>query len=50
MLLLAKLLRYLFFRLCLKVFKKVVFFKDPGRLFHREEPMYERPFSPMLVF
>ena len=22
----------------------VVFFKNPGRLFHREGPMYERPF------
>ena len=32
---LVKLPKYCFLSLCLKVFKKVSFFIDPGRLFHR---------------
>ena len=45
-----KLLRSCFFRLCLKVFKQVVFFIDLGRLFHIERSMFDKPFSPILVF
>ena len=33
-----------------KYLKLFFFFKDPGRLFDGEGPVYEKPFCPMLVF